>query len=279
VASRVGVAHVRKSSSGAVAVLLEDNSLLMLGRTRGVVNRVRLARPSAQPMGGRYLARTRSGNLVAVAPGRKKDVLAIVNARGRVIRRVTLPSGIHFRAIELGASTGRVFLGGEITTTRATKFGTLAKTAVLTVMSLSGQGFATTKLRRPDGHGSRLGPLDWSIYDIAVSRDEQRVYVSYHGSNTDGADWIDVGRDVSTRCLSSSEPACPRRSGSRALSGSTDRSTRTSQGCSRVSGHLPCSRGSPRRAERLECGEVDSKMRISWSSLVGDLSSSRSKAA
>jgi hypothetical protein len=205
VASRVGVAHVRKSSSGAVAVLLEDNSLLMLGRTRGVVNRVRLARPSAQPMGGRYLARTRSGNLVAVAPGRKKDVLAIVNARGRVIRRVTLPSGIHFRAIELGASTGRVFLGGEITTTRATKFGTLAKTAVLTVMSLSGQGFATTKLRRPDGHGSRLGPLDWSIYDIAVSRDEQRVYVSYHGSNTDGG-------TGSMLAATFRRDACPRRS-------------------------------------------------------------------
>lgn len=191
-------------NSGAVAVLLEDNTLLILNGTGRVLHRVRLGRPTPQPLGARYLALGQSGSLVVVVSGRSRDVLVLASRRGRVIRRIALPKGIHFRAIETGRS-GLIFLAGEVATTHAAKFGTLAKRAVFTVMSPAGRLLSTTTLRRPDGERPGRGPLDWSVYDTAVNRDDRRVYVSYHGPNTGGADWVNVGRGLPRRCSSASE--------------------------------------------------------------------------
>lgn len=205
VVTYLSVAHARRSTSRAAVVLLQDNTILILSSSGRVVHRTRLGQSSPHPLAGRYLVRTRSGSLVAVASGPTNDFLVFADTRGGVTGRRALPRGIHFRAIEIGRATGRLYLAGEIKTARVTKFGTLAKRAVLTVMSPSGQLLSTTTLRRPDGAQSRRGPLDWSIYDIAVSRNERRVYVSYHGPNTAGADWVSIDHGIPRRCSSASE--------------------------------------------------------------------------
>ena len=58
------------------------------------------------------------------------------------------------------------------------------------------------------------GGHDWWVFDAAVSADESRLYVSYHGGCsenfalcTSGADWLDADSGELTRCRRPSLPA------------------------------------------------------------------------
>src|SRR5581483_1154299 len=46
---------------------------------------------------------------------------------------------------------------------------------------------------------SRQDSHDWTIYQGVLSADEMTAYVSYHGSDTTGADWFVLGDELE-RC-------------------------------------------------------------------------------
>jgi hypothetical protein len=188
----------------AVSVLLEDNSLLALDRRGHAVSRRRLGPGPANPLGARYLAIGRRGELAVVLSGDVRDQLVYTTPDGRVRRRMNLPRDVRYRAIEVGENTGRIYLAGEVATHQRTDFGGEATAAVLTVMSQDGQVAATETLRRPKSGESPSGALDWRIYDIAVEPKERQAFVSYHGPNTDGADAIRIAGTTLTRCSSQS---------------------------------------------------------------------------
>jgi hypothetical protein len=71
-----------------------------------------------------------------------------------------------------------------------------------------GRHVVTKTLRVPQSARPRPSALDWEIYDIAVELDERRIFFSYHGPNTTGADWLEVGRGTLARCRSTARAAC-----------------------------------------------------------------------
>lgn len=140
-------------------------------------------------------------------PRRPEGRARAAPVEGRVSKRIALPHGVDFRAIEVGEATGRIYLAGEAATSQRTKEGGPARSAIAVVLSPEGNVVARRTLRRP-GAGGRLGPLDWQVHDIAVSPDEQNVFVSYHGFNTEGADRVAVSGGDLRRCRSRPTVAC-----------------------------------------------------------------------
>lgn len=189
------------SAGGAAAfILLENNTAMVLDRTGAVLRRMRLGRPVRRVVAGRFLAIAPGRELRVVVPGERRDSLAFVTSDGRELRRVELPSGVQYVAIEAGRSTGRLYLAGEISTGRQTAFGNRARKAVLTVLSPDGKPVSTVVLREPAP--GRFGPSDWWVHDIAVAPDEARIFVSYHGANTGGADGVTFTGERLVRCAS-----------------------------------------------------------------------------
>lgn len=196
------------TESPALALLLEDNTLVLLDRRGRRVRRVNLGHPPKRPLGASYIASTAEGRrLILVVPGDPRDELVLAPVEGRVSKRIALPHGVDFRAIEVGEATGRIYLAGEAATSQRTKEGGPARSAIAVVLSPEGNVVARRTLRRPGAEG-RLGPLDWQVHDIAVSPDEQNVFVSYHGFNTEGADRVAVSGDGLRRCRSRPNVAC-----------------------------------------------------------------------
>jgi hypothetical protein len=116
----------------------------------------------------------------------------------RVRARAPLDDGIVFREIAVGPRTGRLYLVG----TRAGHV----------VPALRAQGSPREQsavLRVVDPTGGRVlfgatlreaGRFDWIAISAAVSPDETRLYVSYHGCCTTGADWFEITESGVTRC-------------------------------------------------------------------------------
>ena len=193
-----------------VFVLLEDNTLLGIDAGGRVVRRTRLGRRPRSPLGARYLALAAKTELRVIVSGDTRGVLAVVDAAdGRVRRRTPLPAGLTFRTIEVGPRTGRTYLGGERRTQLPNGFGGRANAAVATVLARSGRELATRILRVPQRGPRRGEASDWQLYDSALARGEGRVFFSYHGPNTQGADRVDVGtRGSLSRCASGGRNAC-----------------------------------------------------------------------
>jgi hypothetical protein len=190
----------RPVREAAAAALLEDNTLVLFDSSGAVTSRRRLGRAPAEPLGAKYLAADGAGDLRAIVPGDQRDELVFLDRRGDIVRRVPLPSGIHFRALEVGQSSGRHFLAGEVETDRVTEFDGPARSAVAAVLSPTGDLLATSTLREPGDDTVQGASFDWHVYDIAVDREERRIFVSYHGPNTAGADRIAYdGRELK-RC-------------------------------------------------------------------------------
>lgn len=208
----IAIARANDSSDGsggppALALLLDDNTLVTVDGSGRQLRRTGLGHSPARPFGARYIASTAQRGLLLIVPGDLQDELAFATAEGRILKRIVLPRGVDFRAIEVGEATGRVYLGGEAATSQLTKEGSAARSAILTVVSSEGDVIATRTLRRPSPEG-RFGPMDWQVYDIAVSPDERNVFLSYHGFNTGGADRIEVNGNELRRCPSIPTVSC-----------------------------------------------------------------------
>lgn len=108
----------------------------------------------------------------------------------RVVRKVPLVSGqARFQAIAVAphSALGSVATGPV----RDPAHGAPQSAVLLRVHPDGGQSNFT--LRVGDD-------LDWRPWQAAVSPDESRLYVSYHGSDTTGIDWYDLQSESLERC-------------------------------------------------------------------------------
>ena len=101
-------------------------------------------------------------------------------------RRYPLARGIDYSGFTLGRS-GRIHAFG------ARRLAGGHSVPMLTVLGPDGEMVAT---RSVPGRTGR----DWAVHAGALTADEQRLILTYHGANTTGADWIDVGSGGLRRC-------------------------------------------------------------------------------
>lgn len=164
--------------------------------------------PGADQAVGHYLVLSGDGGYVlTLVPCQPKapDRLAIVDAgTGQVQVMYALPDTATFRSLALGPRTGRVYLfgnAGEVV--RPPGLDPLAPRQVSVLVAVldpaRGQVVADWTVRPADGH-------DWRVYQGAVSPDEGRLYVSYHGPDTTGIDWFDLAPDGPHRCPDGKRP-------------------------------------------------------------------------
>lgn len=198
------------SEGPAIVALLTDRSLVRVATTTGaIVTRVRIGPRSSPPNSGRFLALAPDGGtLFVLMPGAADvaQVIAVVDPETlRVRARISVPAEIIFRALVVGPGSGRLYLFGN----RLTAGGNGAEDAVVAIVDPTrSTNVRTWTIRDAGGH-------DWFVFDAAVSADESRVYVSYHGGCgpddfalcTGGADWLDAEAGELTSCRRRSLPA------------------------------------------------------------------------
>lgn len=185
-----------------VVSLLADRRLLAASGTTGtVVASVSLGPKSPTPDVGRFLALSRDRDtLFALVPWTPatRQVVAVVDPETlRVRARLPLRRRVAFRSLVVGSESGRLYLFGNRPAKRKTPAPQGAVVAVLD--PTSGAVLSTWNARRADGRF-------WWVLDAAVSQDEHRLYLSYHGGCsesdvcTTGADWLDIVGDQARRC-------------------------------------------------------------------------------
>jgi hypothetical protein len=156
-----------------------------------------------------------SGPLLAAAPDGKtvlalirtvsgRDSVAVIDAQSLQTRcSHPLEDGVRYSGLLLGRS-GRFYAYG------AKRVGSSRWDAVLTIGDArTGELKASHTLRRAVTHGSPHYGKSWLVYGGALSADERRLVLSYHGGDTTGADWfrisptfdISAGRMAERRCV------------------------------------------------------------------------------
>lgn len=137
---------------------------------------------------GHYLAQSSDGSLLIAprpAPPSQPNQIALIKATSLQLERMVLlpASAGSIRSVVVGAVTGRIYV-----------FGDREQDATLTVLDAgTGTVLNLWTLRGGDGR-------DWLVYQGAVSADEQRVFASYHGTDTTGIDWFTLIPQGVQRC-------------------------------------------------------------------------------
>jgi hypothetical protein len=191
----------RESLRRAAAVaLLENNSLVFYTERGRAMASISLGRAGPESVGGPYLNHdARRAELVALVRGRAQDELVALDlTQARVVRRLRLPAGIRFGALDV-ARDGRVILGGNVGSGREAVDGAEAQTAVLAVVDPRFRRARRMELRSAVARG-RFGYPDWQVADVAVAADGSAAVVTYHGVNTSGADFIAIRGLDAVRC-------------------------------------------------------------------------------
>ena len=212
---------------GVAFALLADNRLVALRPgDGGVIAELRLAPdPGVTDAGaGHYLAysreRMRLFALLTAAPGAVEQVVAIVDTTTLTVRvAYAVPQeGVTFRSVAVGRRSGRIYLFGNRpapTGTAGSSPATAAADVVVTVFDPT-DGEIRTRWTAREAAG-----LDWRVYQGAVSDDEQRIFISYHGPDTGGIDRYDLTDAGLRRCPASARASvgCLRGHGSFSLYG------------------------------------------------------------
>lgn len=193
----------RERASGVrIFSLLADRRLLAVSASTGMVEtRLTLGSKSPVPDVGRFLALGRDGEtlyvLVPWAPATPQLVTAVDPGSVRIRARFRLPRGVAYRSLIAGSESGRLYVFGSRPAAKNTP---APATAVVSVLdAASGAVLSTWDVRKANGRF-------WWVLDAAVSDDERRLYVSYHGGCsesdvcTTGADWLDIVDDRVRRC-------------------------------------------------------------------------------
>jgi hypothetical protein len=183
----------------AIFALLADNSLVKVSPVNGRVKSRISLRPSS-PVVGRYLAPSKDGKTLFALVARGRDgtseVAVIDVTTTRVRDRYALPKWIAFRSLVAGPETGHLYLFGNRPGKKITcpDLETCREQDVVVVVldPDSGRVLRNRTVREADGKA-------WTVYRSAVSPDESRLFVSYHG-DTQGVDWITITPESLKRC-------------------------------------------------------------------------------
>lgn len=179
-----------KARASSAYVLLADNVLLRLELPEGRVagRRALGPKPASRFADGRHAialdrAHTRLFLLVSGAGGRR-DSIVVADPRTLAVRaRFLLERGVSYRGVLLAHSRGLLYAYGSRKgrfVDPETKFGEYA--AVVTVLrAADGRILARWTVRAANR-------LEWWTYWAALSADERRLILTYHGSNTTGGD-------------------------------------------------------------------------------------------
>jgi hypothetical protein len=195
--------------AGRATVLLDTNRIVSVSLEDGaVLARQRLGGAPAQTrFPGRYLARSLDGRLLYVlvnTAGKRPDEIALVDPATLETRRAwPLERDVTYRGLVVGPLSGRVFVYGNVAGKVADKqTKQREQSAVLTIVDPTRPKRAETMtVRKARGH-------DWWTYWGAISPNEKRLFLSYHGGCgpsavalcTTGADWIDLNGKQPRRC-------------------------------------------------------------------------------
>jgi hypothetical protein len=185
------VSCLRDANARDVAyALLADNRLVATALAPGAtMQELRLSGRAREPAAGHYLALARRNTLFVLVPRGRREAAKLVEvdiSNGCLTGSQRLGK-TAFRAIAIGPRTQRIYLAGN----RDAAGG--IGSAVVSVFDPSGRRLlATHTVRRAAG---------WLVYDTAISPDETRFYVSYHGPSTQGADVLSIRGLKTTRCV------------------------------------------------------------------------------
>lgn len=194
--------HGAGAAPAAIALLAENQlARIALGSGRVEAER-RLTVGGARNSGttapllqlpGQLLVQPRTDGPVLVlvrrGPGGRDEVMAVDPVTLDTRCRYPLERGVRYRGIAVG-STGRIYAYGYRERSDEKKVA-----AVLSTLQPGKRPRRVTEtVRRPNS--------DWLPYWGAVAPDERHVALSYHGSNTTGADWLEVARNGFQRCPS-----------------------------------------------------------------------------
>ena len=195
----------RAGGQTGVVALLASNRLIAFSPKGKVRARLLLGRapPSGFAIGvGNYVGLSNNRRLLfaleprpASTPPTRPQAVAVVSlARLRVVARYTLPQGILFRSLTVGPRTGRLYLAGNRFAAGTTQLGEQQEDAVAAVVDPKTGGliFATT-IREAEGR-------NWMVLASAISPDERELFVSYHGDDTTGGDWLSISDNSLDRC-------------------------------------------------------------------------------
>jgi hypothetical protein len=194
---------------GTIFALLADGRLLAL-RADGSTAMEPLAPPppgSGRSTGHLMALSHDAQRLYVLVPGdtQQASSLTVIDATTtRILAQRALGELGVYRALAIGPLTGRLYVFGNRGETEPQPGqDPLAPRQVSVVIAQldpdTGAVLAEWLPRQADGY-------DWRVYQGAVSADERRLYVSYHGSNTTGIDWFDVAADGLHRCPASQRP-------------------------------------------------------------------------
>jgi hypothetical protein len=148
--------------------------------------RLRLGEGLDQTSPGRLLATSPHGTTVyaLVRHPRRPSIVAVAAASGRLRMRIALPAGLDARSLVVGPRSGTLYVLGNRKGTRRNEVEGLESHAQLLVVDPDAGRIRNSIEIRP------LEGRDWFVNSAAVAPSEQTLYVTYHGSDTTGADWI-----------------------------------------------------------------------------------------
>jgi hypothetical protein len=188
-----------------VVALLASNKLIAFSPKGKVLARLSLGRAPRRGLMigvGNYLGLSNSRRLLfaleprpASSPPTTPQAVTVVSlARLRVVARYTLPQGILFRSLTVGPRTGRLYLAGNRFADGTTQLGAQQEKVVAEVVDPKTGGliFANT-IREAERH-------NWMVLASAISPDERYLFVTYHGDDTTGGDWLSISDDSLDRC-------------------------------------------------------------------------------
>jgi len=183
---------------GTVVALLANRHLLAVNMADGVV-RGDLAlgtAPDGQDDFRHTMALSNDGRMLFVLlppdePGTQR--LAVVDIQTGQLRTsyLLVEHDVVYRGLSTGPQSGQLYLFGnrvDGTDTRAVSLHTNpeALSVVVTVLNPStGETVRSETVKPAEGR-------QWYVYQGLVSRDEQRIFISYHGTDTTGIDWFNV---------------------------------------------------------------------------------------
>jgi hypothetical protein len=135
---------------------------------------------------GRLLATSPDGTTVyvLVRDSKRPSIAVVATASGRLRMRIALPAGLDVRSVVVGARSGRLYVLGNREGTRQNEVKELERSAHLLVVDPAARRVRKSIVIRP------LDGRSWWVNSAAVTADERTLYVTYHGSETTGADWI-----------------------------------------------------------------------------------------